>query len=284
MGRTAPRCPRPATGYQPPMLLYDIADATPQLNVKPDEEEGKTMDAGNKYVLAFNSSPHKEKGFTAMVLDRFMAGASSAGAETETVYLAKKKIADCLGCAWCWFKTPGICRHKDDVPALHEKMLRADVIVYATPLYVCNMSGALKRFMDRIMPLAEPYQEYHDGICTHPSVYRKDVRNVLVSTCGFPGLRNFDPLVMTVERMMEVGGGNLHAAILFPSSVLLARDPCPASEQLDHVYRAGIEVVGAGIGGETVQGYSRPYVEPQTYVDELNAVFRTLRENAPRNS
>jgi putative NADPH-quinone reductase len=239
---------------------------------------------GDKYVLAFNSSPRKEKGFTAMVLERFMAGASLEGAETETVYLAEKKIADCLGCAWCWFKTPGVCRHKDDVHALHERMLQADVIVHATPLYVCNMNGIMKRFIDRIMPLAEPYQEYHDGVCTHPHDINREIRNVLVSTCGFPGLRNFDPLVMAAERMAEVGGGRLHAAILFPSSVLLARDPCPAAEQLEYVFRAGREVVGGGISDETVLGYSRLYVEPQAYVDELNALFRVLRENAAKRS
>ena len=82
------------------------------------------------------------------------------------------------------------------------------------------------------------------------------------------------------ERMAEVGGDELHAAILFPSSVLLARDPCPAEEQLQYVFRAGVEVVGEGISAETVQGYSRPYVDPQAYVDELNEFFRTLREKA----
>lgn len=242
------------------------------------------MKRESKYVLAFNSSPRKEKGLTALVLERFMAGAASAGAETETVYLAEKKIADCLGCLQCWFKTPGVCRHKDDVPELHAKMLRADVLVYATPLYICTMNAIMKRFLDRIMPLAEPYQHYEDGVCSHP---RKDQREneqrtVLVSTCGFPGLRNFDPLVFTFQRIAEVGGGNLHASILFPSSPLLARDPCPASEQLEHVFRAGREVVGDGISEETRAGYSRPYVDPREYVEEMNAFFRALRENAAR--
>ncbi len=241
-----------------------------------------TVEGRGKYVLAFNSSPRKEKGFTAMVLERFMAGASSAGAETETVYLADKKIADCLGCTWCWFKTPGVCRHKDDVPELHAKMSRADVLVYATPLYICTMNAIMKRFLDRIIPLAEPYQRYEDGVCTHPRRHSKEgeQRTVLISTCGFPGLRNFDPLVFTFQRIAEVGGGRLHASVLFPSSVLLARDPCPAAEQLEFVFRAGQEVVGEGISEETRAGYSRPYVDPLEYVEEMNALFRALRQRA----
>ncbi|MGQ9474789.1 MAG: flavodoxin family protein [Actinomycetota bacterium] len=239
------------------------------------------MERGRKYVLAFNSSPRKEKGLTDIVLRRFLEGAASAGAETETVYLAEKKIADCVGCTRCWFKTPGVCRHRDDVPELHERMRRADVIVYATPLYVCSMNGIMKRFLDRIMPLAQPFQEYRNGVCSHPREQHpgREQRTVLVSTCGFPGLRNFDPLVFTFERIAEVGGGTLHASILFPSSVLLARDPSPAAEQLEYVHRAGREVVGAGISEETKTGYSRPYVEPEAYVEEINALFRTLLEN-----
>ncbi len=237
-------------------------------------------DSDAKYVLAFNSSPRKEKGWTDIVLQRFLDGAASAGALTETEYLAGKKIADCLGCTWCWFKTPGVCRHKDDVPALHEKMLKADVLIHATPLYICNMNAIMKRFLDRIMPLAEPYQIYDDGVCTHPHGREKEVRMVLVSTCGFPGLRNFDPLVLAAERMAEVGGDELHAAILFPSSVLLSGDPCPASEQLEYVFRAGVEVVGEGISEETIRGYSRPFVDPQEYVDKINDLFRVMLENA----
>lgn len=239
------------------------------------------MRAEGEYVLAFNSSPRKEKGLTDIVLQRFLAGAASAGAETETVYLAEKRVADCLGCTRCWFRTPGRCRHNDDVPELHARMLRADVLVYATPLYICTMNAIMKRFLDRILPLAEPFQHYEDGACSHP---RKDEpereqRMVLVSTCGFPGLRNFDPLVLTFERMAEVGGGALHASILFPSSVLLARDPSPAAEQLEYVFRAGKEVVGPGVSEETRAGYSRPYVDPEVYVEEMNALFRVLRDN-----
>jgi hypothetical protein len=237
-------------------------------------------DSDAKYVLAFNSSPRKNEGFTDIVLQRFLAGAASEGALTETVYLAEKKISDCLGCAWCWFKTPGVCRHKDDVPALHEKMSKADVLIYATPLYICNMSAIMKRFLDRIMPVAEPYQKYEDGICTHPHGQNPDQRTVLLSTCGFPGLRNFDPLVLVAERMAEVGGGRLHASVLFPSSILLVQDPCPADEQLEYVFRAGREVVGEGICEDTVRGYSRPYVEPQAYIDMVNGIFRAMRENA----
>jgi multimeric flavodoxin WrbA len=43
-------------------------------------------------VLAFNGSPRMKKGVTDSLVERFLQGAASAGAQTETVYVAKHKI------------------------------------------------------------------------------------------------------------------------------------------------------------------------------------------------
>jgi hypothetical protein len=65
---------------------------------------------------------------------------------------------------------------------------------------------------------------------------------------------------------------------------MLSHDPSPASEQLEYVFRAGVEVVGEGISEETVRGYSRPYADPQQYVDEINELFRVMLENVPKST
>ncbi|HPB71336.1 MAG TPA: flavodoxin family protein, partial [Syntrophales bacterium] len=64
-------------------------------------------------ILALQGSP-RPAGYTQMVLDPFLEGARSRGAETETIFLAKQKIRPCIGCYTCWYKTPGICIHKND--------------------------------------------------------------------------------------------------------------------------------------------------------------------------
>ncbi len=238
------------------------------------------MPAG-KYVLAVNGSPRKEAGVTDLVTRRFLEGAAAAGAETETVYLASLKMADCLGDFACWFKTPGTCRHKDDVPAVQEKMRRADVLVYATPLYICTMSALMKRFLDRICPMAEPYQCYEDGVCSHPIREREHLgRMVLISVAGFPGLRNFDALRFTFERIAEVGGDELAGTILFPASPLLMLQPSPAAEQLDYVTQAGREILGGPISAETAAGYSKPYVDDEAYIGMVNEMFKNLIASA----
>jgi multimeric flavodoxin WrbA len=61
-------------------------------------------------ILALQGSPRPKK-YTQMVLDKFLEGAASKGAECETVHLAGQKIHPCIGCYSCWYKTPGVCIH-----------------------------------------------------------------------------------------------------------------------------------------------------------------------------
>ena len=101
-------------------------------------------------VLAFNSSPRKGKGNTALILDPFLEGMRESGAEVELFYNDKLKVKPCTGCFNCWLKTPGVCSHKDDMQWLLPKMRDADVIVYATPVYSYGMTGQMKNLIDRI--------------------------------------------------------------------------------------------------------------------------------------
>ena len=98
-------------------------------------------------ILVVNGSPRGAQGNTAFLTRAFIEGATEAGAQCEAVYLKDKQIDPCVGCFACWFKTPGVCVHKDDMPALLDQMRQSDVIVYATPLYVYTVTGIMKDFM-----------------------------------------------------------------------------------------------------------------------------------------
>lgn len=89
-----------------------------------------------------------------------------------------------------------------------------------------------------------------------PSNTRKGTKDRAGLHLRVPRPEKLCPLVFTFERVAGVGGGTLHVSILFPSSVLLARDPSPAAEQLEYVHRAGREVVGADVSEETKTGHS----------------------------
>lgn len=68
-----------------------------------------------------------------MLADRFIDGALQAGHEVEKISLIGKNIQFCRGCLAC--QKLGRCVIKDDVDAIMQKVLHADVIVWATPIY-----------------------------------------------------------------------------------------------------------------------------------------------------
>ena len=78
-------------------------------------------------------------------------GAEEAGNRVELLSLKGKKIQYCIGCLTC-IKT-GKCVQKDDAPEIMEKLRRADVLVFATPIYYYEMCGQMKTLLDRMNPL-----------------------------------------------------------------------------------------------------------------------------------
>lgn len=102
-----------------------------------------------KKVLIISSSPRKG-GNSDLLCDQFLKGAQEAGHQTEKIFLAAHKINYCLGCGVC--NNTHECVQKDDMKPLLNKMVEADVIVLATPVYFYSMDGQLKTFIDRTVP------------------------------------------------------------------------------------------------------------------------------------
>ena len=80
--------------------------------------------------------------------EQFAEGAKAAGNEVEFISLRGKEIKFCIGCMSC--QKTGACVFKDDVPAIMDKVLDADVVCWATPIYYYEMSGQMKTLIDRM--------------------------------------------------------------------------------------------------------------------------------------
>jgi len=100
----------------------------------------------NRKALVISSSPRKG-GNSEILCDRFIAGAKEKGLETEKIFIKNKKINYCTGCGVCFEK--GKCSQKDDMAEVLEKMIAADVIVMATPVYFYTMCAQMKTLIDR---------------------------------------------------------------------------------------------------------------------------------------
>lgn len=99
-----------------------------------------------KRILILSSSPRRG-GNSDTLCDQFEAGAKQAGHQVEKVFLGDKAIGYCTGCGVCVSGKP--CTQKDDMAGLLERMVQADVLVMATPVYFYTMAAQLKTLIDR---------------------------------------------------------------------------------------------------------------------------------------
>lgn len=181
------------------------------------------------HVMAINGSPRKEKSSTYHILEPLLAGMRAAGATTETVHLGHLQIKPCLGCFLCWVKTPGKCVQQDDMAAVLEKFVQADVLVFGTPLYHYNLSGLLKNFIDRTLPTHEPWlvqDPRQPERSAHPERHPRDRAMLLVSPCGFPESGHFAPLVDYFRFFAKKLGWGYLGEILRPGGDSLSSDKC----------------------------------------------------------
>ena len=104
-----------------------------------------------KRVVVVSSSPRKG-GNSDTLCDEFVKGAIDGGNEAVKYFLDDIDLGSCKACMAC--KTPEMkCFQDDGIAEILDNMMKADVIVYATPIYYFEMTGTLKRFFDRCYPI-----------------------------------------------------------------------------------------------------------------------------------
>ena len=99
------------------------------------------------YILAINGSPHKN-GSGSLLIKTVLDAARKNGHSAEVVNLYDKKISGCLACNKCKDSTPD-CAVKDDMAAITTKIAKAGAIVISSPVYMGQITGPMKTFLDR---------------------------------------------------------------------------------------------------------------------------------------
>jgi multimeric flavodoxin WrbA/putative sterol carrier protein len=194
-------------------------------------------------VIALNSSARSEGiSKTRLMLEALVKGMVEAGAEVEIIHLRDKKVKHCLGCFTCWTKTPGICVIKDDMTdEIFPKWLKADLAVYATPLYHYTVNATMKAFIERTLPVIEPFMVRESGLTHHP-LRHQPPKAVFLSVAGFSESSVFDHLRSYVTLLF---GKGLLAEIYRPAAEGMVQPEFreKMNDILDATVQAGRELV-----------------------------------------
>lgn len=101
----------------------------------------------NKRVLVINGST-RENGNTDAILRAFLKGVADGGLNAREAVLREVNINNCIGCCKC--KDEKKCNFQDDMTELRDMVIKSDVLVFASPIYWCEVTGLMKTFIDRL--------------------------------------------------------------------------------------------------------------------------------------
>jgi NAD(P)H-dependent FMN reductase len=148
-------------------------------------------------ILALNGSHRGRRGLTQALLERMKAGADRVGSSFEIVVLAECRIEPCLGCEACQAEgqrpLPCVLDGRDEVRGIFSAMRSADLLVFATPIYIFGMSSLLKSLLERINATADTRRVrvskaglvFHDvdaSLCSKPFAFLGSCGNIEAET------------------------------------------------------------------------------------------------------
>ncbi|NLB89563.1 MAG: flavodoxin family protein [Syntrophomonadaceae bacterium] len=242
-------------------------------------------------IVAINGSPRRGKiSKTYWLLEAFLNGCQDEGADVTLINLRDYDIKFCTGCYTCWTKTPGVCALKDDMPKVLEQLEKADVEVWATPLYVFGPTALFKNFVDRTITIMEPFFVLEKGLCTHPHRRPNPPSKVIMSVCGFPELDHFKPMAEWFRFMEDRGGGKIVAEIYRPAAEFLIAPPFQAKREeiLEATRKAGQELVRDGaVSQATLDIIQQDIMDQATFIEMGNKYWQWEIDRAaqkPKNN
>jgi multimeric flavodoxin WrbA len=198
-------------------------------------------------VVMLNGSPRGAKSVTGKFLDALASGLEAGGAVVTRFKVASMNIGACTACLSCMHHTPGECVQKDDMAQIYPLLKTADLLVMGTPVYTDNMTSQLKTVIDRTIACLQPFLTRNDDTkIVNPHWWDMPGKYFLVSTCGFPEMSNFDPLVATF-RAQAINAGSISVGeVCVPGSIALQMKPDRMTPYLDLLAALGKEMARSG--------------------------------------
>jgi multimeric flavodoxin WrbA len=192
----------------------------------------------NPKILAIYGSPRR-KGNTAALLKKAIEGARDSGADVEEIVLRDLKISPCLEIYGCL--QAGECAIKDDFQLVRDKILHAQGLVLASPVFFYSVSSHTKILMDRFQSLwVKKY--WVDKISKEQQTIKR--KGLFISVGATKGKKLFDGVLLSVRYFFDAMDMELWKALLY-RQLDFQDDIQKHPEYLEEAFTAGKEFTAA---------------------------------------
>ena len=190
-------------------------------------------------VLGIFGSPRRS-GNTDLLLEEALRGAQEKGANVERLYLSDYAITPCKECHGC--DHAGNCVVLDDMQKIYPKLLEADVIIFASPIFFYGVTAWAKALIDRSQALWSRKYLLKDPSLGKEGRKRK---GFFISVGATKGQRVFDGAILTVKYFFDVLNAEYVGELLF-RGVEAKGDILKHAEALQQAYEMGRKLVSTG--------------------------------------
>ena len=164
---------------------------------------------GPMKVLGLFGSPRKD-GNTDLLLEEALRGAAMEGGEVERIHLGDVNIIPCKECLKCFQN--GQCILLDDMQEIYPKLLKADIIIFASPIFFYGITAWAKALVDRCQALwARKYVLKNRPLGKEG----KRTKGFFISVGGTKGQRVFEGAILTVKYFFDVLNADYVGELVF---------------------------------------------------------------------
>jgi len=187
-------------------------------------------------VLGLFGSPRRG-GNTEILLEEALKGAEKEGAKVERLYLSDFTLTPCKECHGC--DRTGNCVILDDMQKIYPRLLEADIVILASPIFFYGVTAWAKALIDRSQAFwARKY------LLKDPSLGKegKKRKGFFISVGATKGPRVFDGAVLTVKYFFDVLNAEYVGDLVF-RGVEAKGDIFKHPEALPQAFEAGKRLV-----------------------------------------
>jgi len=183
-------------------------------------------------ILTFNGSPRKN-GNTSALLHEFERGAEKSGADIMQINAEELNLKYCTGCLKCNFMKKCVIRN-DDWQDLSQKILAADGLVFASPVYFHHLTAPLKKVLDRFRSFMHVQITEHGLKHTPWHLWKKHF--VLLLSQGSPNDGDAQPIIALFKFIVDVLGSENKLTSIIGTRLAVANQVRMSQEELRTLY------------------------------------------------